>query len=110
LIKQRIDSHLTEIGELGDAYEYCRHLKGEAFVSKSLIILEEFQERVLRYKFRNPMLLLEALTHRSAKEQLEMGVCYEKLEVLGDSILDFLCNYTLLHYTLFERYITKDFN
>ena len=107
---QRIDSHLTESGALGDAYEYCRHLKGEAFVSKSLIILEEFQERVLRYKFRNPMLLLEALTHRSAKEQLEMGVCYEKLEVLGDSILDFLCNYTLLHYTLFERYITKDFN
>jgi dsRNA-specific ribonuclease len=107
---QRIDSHLTEIGELGDAYEYCRHLKGEAFVSKSLIILEEFQERVLRYKFRKPMLLLEALTHRSAKEKLEMGVCYEKLEVLGDSILDFLCNYTLLHYTLFERYITKDFN
>jgi dsRNA-specific ribonuclease len=56
------------------------------------------------------MLLLEALTHRSAKEQLEVQICYEKLEVLGDSILDFLCNYTLLHYTLFERYITKDFD
>lgn len=30
------------------------------------------------------------------------------MEVLGDSILDFLCNYTLLHFTLFERYLTKD--
>jgi hypothetical protein len=27
---------------------------------------------------------------------------------LGDSLLDYLCNYSLLHYTLFERYMTKD--
>jgi endoribonuclease Dicer len=62
----------------------------------------------LRYKFRNPKLLLEAFTHRSARDPLDIGVCYEKLEVLGDAILDFLCNYTLLHYTLFERYKTKN--
>jgi dsRNA-specific ribonuclease len=49
------------------------------------------------------MLLIEALTHRSAREPLEIGVCYEKLEVLGD------CNYSLIHYTLFERYLEKDF-
>jgi dsRNA-specific ribonuclease len=35
-------------------------------------------------------------------------VCYEKLEVLGDSILDYVCNYSLLHYTLFERYKPRD--
>lgn len=54
------------------------------------------------------MLLIEALTHRSARDPMEIGVCYEKLEVLGDSILDYLCNYSLLHYTLFERYKVKD--
>jgi hypothetical protein len=42
LIIERIDAHQTQIGELGDAYEYCRHLRGEAFVNKALIILEEF--------------------------------------------------------------------
>ena len=56
------------------------------------------------------MILIEALTHRSARDPMEIGVCYEKLEVLGDSILDYLCNYGLIHYRLFERYLDKDFN
>ena len=54
------------------------------------------------------MLLIEAITHRSSKDQLEIHLCYEKLEVLGDSILDYLCNYSLLRYTIFERYLDKD--
>ena len=54
------------------------------------------------------MLLIEALTHRSAKDQLDIGVCYEKLEMMGDSLLDYLTNYSLLHYTLFERYLERD--
>ena len=29
---------------------------------------------------------------------------------MGDSILDYLCNYSLVHYTLFERYLDKDFS
>ena len=66
------------------------------------------QVKVLRYRFRNPILLIEALTHKSARDPLDIGVCYEKLEVLGDSILDYLCNYSLLHYTVFERYKEKD--
>ena len=77
-------------------------------IKEVLNILEEFSERTLRYRFRNPLLLLEAFTHRSARDPLEIGVCYEKLEVLGDSILDYLCNYSLLHYTVFERYKVKD--
>lgn len=56
------------------------------------------------------MLLIEALTHRSARDPMELGVCYEKLEVLGDAVLDHLCNYTLLHYTIFERFKEKDFS
>jgi len=54
------------------------------------------------------MLLVEAITHRSARELLEQSICYEKLEVLGDAILDYLCNYSLMGYTMFERYLEKD--
>ncbi len=35
---------------------------------------------------------------------------YEKLEVLGDAILDYVVNYNIMHYTLFERYLVKDPN
>jgi hypothetical protein len=30
--------------------------------------------------------------------------CYEKLEILGDAVLDYLANSNLLRFTLFERY------
>lgn len=49
-------------------------------------------QATLGLKFRNPSLLLEALTHRSylnehAREEL---VDYERLEFLGDAILEFI--------------------
>eukprot|EP00347_Sterkiella_histriomuscorum_P014175 403361874 len=97
-----------EVDELGSAYDLCRYLKGEYLIKKALVLLEDLQENVLNYKFKNPLLLIEALTHKSAKDQLEINLCYEKLEVLGDSILDYLCNYSLIYYTMFERYIEKD--
>ena len=101
-----MQSH-TQIGELGDAYECYRHLKGPSLLQRALEVIKSL-EYDLGYKFRDPMILVEALTHRSAKEQLEMGICYEKLEVLGDSILDYLCNYGLIRYTMFEKYGNKD--
>lgn len=100
---------IEEIGELGEAFDFCKGLKGDQLKKRVLASLEDFQDKVLRYRFCNPNLLIEALTHRSAKEPLEIGCCYEKLEVLGDSILDYLCNFGLLHYTVFERYKEKDF-
>ncbi len=78
--------------------------------NKAIEICKKLETEILDYKFKNPLLLIEAITHKSAKEQLELGICYEKLEVLGDSILDYLCNYSLMHYTVFERYIVKDPN
>lgn len=99
-----------QVGELGQAYEYCRFLKGEYLINKALDICKELQDKILNYRFKNPMILIEAITHRSARDQLEIHLCYEKLEVLGDSILDYLCNYSLLRYTLFERYSEKDTN
>ncbi|XP_057825712.2 endoribonuclease Dicer homolog 3 isoform X2 [Cryptomeria japonica] len=49
--------------------------------------LDELQ-LLLRYHFENPCLLMEALTHASINER---GRCsYQRLEFLGDSVLDLL--------------------
>ena len=61
-------------------------------------------EKILNYKFKNSMHLLEAMTHRSFKEAFQIQVCYEKLEVLGDAILDYLANANLIKYTMYEKY------
>ena len=51
-------------------------------------------EKILDYKFNNPSLLIQALTHKSTKElsgnQSKTINDYERLEFLGDSILNFL--------------------
>jgi len=44
----------------------------------------ELQERI-GYKFRNPLYLLEALTHATYSD---ITACYQRLEFLGDAILD----------------------
>jgi len=49
--------------------------------------------------------LLEALTHRSGQAFYKLHRNYEKLELLGDAILDYLANSNLLRFTLFERYL-----
>ena len=61
-------------------------------------------ERILDFKFANKNLLLEALTHRSFKETYSLSTCYEKMEVLGDAILDYIANSNLIKYTMFEKY------
>lgn len=60
------------------------------------------------YKFANRNLLLHALTHRSFKDAYNLQECYEKLEVLGDAILDCLANMNLIKYTMFEKYNIPD--
>lgn len=62
---------------------------------------EELQE-IIGYKFKHPCLLIQAMTHKSFKEhfntQKEHAINpdyfhiddYERLEFLGDSILNFL--------------------
>ena len=61
-------------------------------------------ERILNFSFSNKNLLLEALTHRSFKETYSLNSCYEKMEVLGDAILDYIANANLIKYTMFEKY------
>ncbi|KAJ3417298.1 hypothetical protein HDV05_005754 [Chytridiales sp. JEL 0842] len=52
-------------------------------------------EQKLGYKFHDPSLALEAITHASASQ----GVSYERLEFLGDAVLDWLVTKFL-----FDRY------
>jgi dsRNA-specific ribonuclease len=51
--------------------------------------------------------LLEALTHRTGQVYYKLFRNYEKLEILGDAILDYIANSNLLRFTLFERYLEK---
>ncbi len=48
--------------------------------------------RALEYEFRNESLLEMALTHRSA-----VGENYERLEFLGDAVLDYVISHELYH-------------
>ena len=61
-------------------------------------------ETLIDYSFKDKNLLLEAFTHSSFMEFYKLDACYEKLEVLGDSILDYVANSNLIKYTMFERY------
>jgi len=75
-------------------------------VSQALRRLLPLQER-LNYTFRDPLLLLEALTHKSGRTYFKLPFYNEKLVVLGDAVLDYLANANLLRFTLFERYIAR---
>ncbi|XP_020580814.1 endoribonuclease Dicer homolog 2a-like [Phalaenopsis equestris] len=44
---------------------------------------------LLKYEFRNPSLLVEALTHGSYQVS-DIPRCYQRLEFLGDAVLDYL--------------------
>ncbi|KAG0347625.1 hypothetical protein BG004_007319 [Podila humilis] len=46
-------------------------------------------EHRLGYTFRHPHLILQAMTHASALQNDKSGLCYERLEFLGDAVLDF---------------------
>jgi len=52
--------------------------------------------------------LLEAFTHKSGQRYFKVDFNYEKLEILGDAILDYIVNSNLLRFTLFERYLNED--
>ena len=61
-------------------------------------------ENILNYNFNNKHLLLEAFTHSSFMESYQTGSCYEKLEVKGDAVLDYVANSNLIKFTMFEKY------
>ena len=46
-------------------------------------------QRKIQYQFKNHSLLIEAMTHSSYSRKT-LGGCYQRLEFLGDAILDYL--------------------
>ena len=58
-------------------------------------------ENALNYKFKNLALLKEALSHPSLKQHDNTIVDYERLELLGDSILGFLITEMIFNNFLF---------
>ncbi|XP_031500994.1 ribonuclease 3-like protein 3 [Nymphaea colorata] len=52
-------------------------------------IVDRVQEK-LQYRFADGELVREALTHGSYYYPLKGGVCYDRLEFIGDSVLNFL--------------------
>lgn len=61
----------------------------EDMVSRMVSGLENFERDCLRYTFSSKLYLLEALTHSSYHAN-RFTPCYQRLEFLGDAILDFL--------------------
>ncbi|KAJ3287150.1 Dicer-like protein 1 [Borealophlyctis nickersoniae] len=47
-------------------------------------------EARIGYSFKNPDLLVEALTHPSSLGPVGLGACYQRLEFLGDAVLNYL--------------------
>lgn len=106
LVKEHITNILEEpdIGDFGCALKHLIHLKGNSFYEQAFEALLPLQRDVLGYRFKNPALLLHAVTHRSARSFYQLKGDYEKLEALGDAILDYMININMMRYTMFERY------
>ncbi|CAL0334495.1 unnamed protein product [Lupinus luteus] len=77
-----------------DIIPYERHLS----IQPEKLVNVNFLESLLKYSFRDRSLLVEALTHGSYMLP-EIPSCYQRLEFLGDSILDYLIT---MH--LYEKY------
>ena len=97
----------SEIGDFGCFMTHLNHLRGSEFEQAAFTALLPLQTDVLNYKFKNPEILLRSVTHRSAKGHFMLGGDYEKLEALGDAILDYLININMMRYTMFERYLPQ---
>ena len=95
------------VGAMGQSIAVISHFHGQMFISQALRRLQKLQREVLDYEFQEPLLLLEAMTHKTGKAYFNLPFNYEKLEILGDSILDYLANANLLRFTLFERYLER---
>lgn len=65
-------------------------------------------EKILNYNFNNKELLIEAFTHTSFMDTYSTGMSYERLELLGDSILDYVANSNLIKFTMFEKYNVQE--
>jgi dsRNA-specific ribonuclease len=81
--------------------EAMRHLNSAATTTRNGLSQPHLEglEKLLGYTFRNPELLLEAMTHPSFQSYgTATALSYQRMEFIGDAILDFLVTRRLVAY------------
>ena len=63
--------------------------QSQDMVSRMVSGLENFEKNSIKYTFNSKLYLVEALTHASYQAN-RITPCYQRLEFLGDALLDFL--------------------
>ena len=94
-----IDADIGELAEKSREGCYARFWPEQAntsgayesqdMVSRMVSGLENFEKNSLKYTFNSRLYLVEALTHASYQAN-RITPCYQRLEFLGDALLDFL--------------------
>ncbi|KAK7285829.1 hypothetical protein RJT34_20611 [Clitoria ternatea] len=79
---------------------YGRHLS----IAPENLVKVKHLESLLSYSFQDPYLLLEALTHSSFNRP---EFCYERLEFLGDAVLDYVI--TMHFYNEYSDKLSSEF-
>ncbi|KAI9283954.1 hypothetical protein BC943DRAFT_294415 [Umbelopsis sp. AD052] len=94
--------HMTEWKHFNETYTESRAgLKARVKEASKRHLKLDHLEEITGYRFQNPLLVIEALTH--ASEPNSTVPCYQRLEFLGDGILDFLVvNYLFRKYPDYE--------
>ena len=94
-----IDADIGELAEKSREGCYARFWPEQAntsgayqshdMVSRMVSGLENFEKNSIKYTFNSKLYLVEALTHASYQAN-RITPCYQRLEFLGDALLDFL--------------------
>ncbi|KAF8089861.1 hypothetical protein N665_0495s0010 [Sinapis alba] len=99
VVESLIGAYLSEGGELaaltfmnwvGIKVDFTTtRIPREPSIQAEKLVNVSYMESLLNYKFKDKSLLVEALTHGSYMIP-EIPRCYQRLEFLGDSVLDYL--------------------
>ncbi|EOA32908.1 hypothetical protein CARUB_v10016233mg, partial [Capsella rubella] len=99
VVEALIGAYLSEGGELaalvfmnwvGIKIDFTTtKIERESLIQAEKLVNVGYIESLLKYKFEDKSLLVEALTHGSYMIP-EIPRCYQRLEFLGDSVLDYL--------------------
>ena len=93
-----------DITEIGFNLKNCLEMiNDQAEITK---ILTNIEQKSLNYKFKDKAILRTAITHKSA----DRSKSYERLEILGDAVLEFYIMSTIFHLSDKKIYIDDKFN
>jgi len=88
--------HITKWSQFNETFLDLRaHLRSPVKAQSVKNLKLEHLAQITGYRFQNPLLVVEALTHASLPNSTVP--CYQRLEFLGDGILDFLVVRYLFH-------------